>query len=260
MAEGVVGDEAMTGATTTAARPRVALVTGAGGGLGPACVSRLVDDGLTVVAVDLSAEALKPLADHPSGRVHPAQADVTSATDVAAVVAAAVADHGGVDVVVNMAGVIRNAMLGKITDDDFGLVMATHVNGTLNTMRAASPVMREQRYGRIVNLSSIAVRGSLTGGSYGAAKGAIEGLSRAAAIDLARYGITVNCVAPGVIASGMFLTTPQDYQDEVLRRAPMGRAGSPEEVASCIAFLAGDEASYVTGQTLFVCGGLSIGF
>ena len=250
----------MTGAGTTGARPRVALVTGAGGGLGPDCVSRLADDGFTVVGADLNDDALKPLADHPSGRVHPVRADVTSPTAVADVVASAVADHGRLDVVVNMAGVIRNAMLGKITDDDFGLVMATHVNGTLNTMRAASPVMRTQQYGRIVNLSSIAVRGSLAGGSYGAAKGAIEGLSRAAAIDLARHGVTVNCVAPGVIASGMFLTTPQDYQDEVLRRAPMGRAGTPDEVAACIAFLAGHDASYVTGQTLFVCGGLSIGF
>ncbi|HVX21106.1 MAG TPA: SDR family NAD(P)-dependent oxidoreductase [Acidimicrobiales bacterium] len=255
-----MGDAAMTGAETTAARPRVALVTGAGGGLGPTTVSRLAADGFTVVAVDLSEQALKPLADHPSGRVATARVDVTSPADVDAAVASAVADHGGLDVVVNMAGVIRNAMLAKITDDDFGLVMATHVNGTLNTMRAASPVMRDQQYGRIVNLSSIAVRGSLAGGSYGAAKGAIEGLSRAAAIDLARHGITVNCVAPGVIASGMFLTTPQDYQDDVLRRAPMGRAGTPDEVASCIAFLAGADASYVTGQTLFVCGGLSIGF
>lgn len=250
----------MTGSEDTAARPSVALVTGAGGGLGPATVSRLAADGFTVVAVDLGEEALKPLGDHPSGRVATGRVDVTSPPEVEAAVASAVADHGGLDVVVNMAGVIRNAVLGRISDEDFGLVMATHVNGTLNTMRAASPVMRAQRYGRIVNLSSIAVRGSLAGGSYGAAKGAVEGLSRAAAIDLARHGVTVNCVAPGVIASGMFLTTPQDYQDEVLRRAPMGRAGTPEEVASCVAFLAGRDASYVTGQTLFVCGGLSIGF
>lgn len=255
-----MGEAATTGSEVAASRPPVALVTGAGGGLGPATVSRLAADGFTVVAVDLSEEALRPLGDHPSGRVAVGRVDVTSAPEVEAVVASAVADHGGLDVVVNMAGVIRNAVLGRITDDDFGLVMATHVTGTLNTMRAASPVMRAQRYGRIVNLSSIAVRGSLAGGSYGAAKGAVEGLSRAAAIDLARHGVTVNCVAPGVIASGMFLTTPQDYQDEVLSRAPMGRAGTPEEVASCVAFLAGREASYVTGQTLFVCGGLSVGF
>jgi 3-oxoacyl-[acyl-carrier protein] reductase len=247
----------------TTAPAHVALVTGAAGGLGPAICARLGQSGFSVVAADISEERVGETADALAAtgvQIEGARLDVTSAAEVNALVDDIVSRRGRIDAVVNLAGVVRNAVVTKITDEDFALTMATHVNGTLHTIRAVSPAMRAQNYGRIVNMSSIAVRGSLAGGSYGAAKGAIEGLSRAVAIDLAKNGITVNCVAPGVISRGMFRTVPQEYQDEVLARAPMRRAGTPEEVASCVAFLASQEASYITGQTLFVCGGLSLGF
>lgn len=186
--------------------------------------------------------------------------DVTSREGVEAAVAEIVADQGSIDVVVNLAGVIRNAVMHKIDDDEFALVMATHVNGVVNTMRATIPHMRTAGYGRIISMSSIAVRGSIAGGAYGAAKGAIEGITRSAAMELARHGVTANCVAPGVIDAGMFTTVPKDYQEESISRVPMGRAGEAEEVAACVGFLASAEASYVTGQTLFVCGGADLGF
>jgi 3-oxoacyl-[acyl-carrier protein] reductase len=169
------------------------------------------------------------------------------------------AQHGPVDVLVNLAGVVRNDIVVKVRDEDFALTMATHVNSTLNTLRAFLPGMRKRGYGRVVNTSSTAARGTFGGASYASAKGAIEALSRTAAFELARSGVTVNCVAPGLIRTGIFLTVPDDYQEQAIGHVPMGRAGEADEVAACIRFLASDEASYVTGQTLYVCGGLTIG-
>jgi len=148
----------------------------------------------------------------------------------------------------------------RLTEEGWRRTLSSHLYGTLNAMLAFAPMMIEQKYGRIVNMSSIAVLGSLAGGSYGAAKGAIEALSRTAALEWGRYKITVNCVAPGLINAGMFLTTPEAYQRAGIEKTPMKRAGEPEEVAACIQFLASERASFITGQTIFVCGGLSVGF
>jgi 3-oxoacyl-[acyl-carrier protein] reductase len=186
--------------------------------------------------------------------------DVTTQSSVDALVADIVALTGRVDVLVNLAGVVRNQVLHKLVESDFDLTMATHLSGTLHTMRAVAPVMRLAGYGRIVNMSSIAVRGSVAGSAYGAAKGAIEGLTRAAAIELAPHGVTVNCVAPGLVNAGMFLTVPAGYQQQCIARVPAGRAATVEEVADTVAFFCSSRASYITGQSLFVCGGLSLGF
>ena len=218
---------------------------------------------MRVVAADLNLERATSLAtqlEGPGAIIDGVGLDVTQASAVDALVASLLATHGRIDVVVNLAGVIRNELVVKIDDENFALVLATHLQGTLNTMRAVLPSMRANSYGRIVNMSSVAARGSIAGGAYGAAKSAIEGLTRAAAMESASAGVTINCVAPGLISAGMFLTVPEEYQRERAARIPIGRAGTPEEVASCVAFLASREASYVTGQTLRICGGLSLGF
>jgi len=239
---------------------RLALVTGAAGGLGRAVCAALAARGLRVVATDLDTARLDPRAPPRRGAdqavIDVAALDVTRRDDVEALVSTL----GRVDVAVNLAGVLRNQLVTKIEDDDFALVMRTHLDGTLNVMRAALPVMRQNQYGRIVNMSSLAARGSIAGGAYAAAKGAIEGLTRSAAMECARDGVTINCVAPGLIAAGMFLTVPEDYREEAAARIPMRRAGEAPEVAAAVAFLASSEASYITGQTLRVCGGLSLGF
>jgi 3-oxoacyl-[acyl-carrier protein] reductase len=138
--------------------------------------------------------------------------DVTDARMVEHVVDQVAQEVGDVTAIVNLAGALRNQVVEKIDDDDFEFVLATHLKGTLHTMRAVIPGMRANGFGRIVNLSSVAARGSIAGGAYGAAKGGVEGLTRSAAMEVARHGITVNCVAPGLINAGMFLTVDAEYQ------------------------------------------------
>ncbi len=237
----------------------VAVVTGAAGGLGPACCRALMAAGAQVVAVDLDGAAADALAEQlrdEGGRAGAIALDVSDRE----VVQAQLGGLARVDVLVNLAGVIRRAPLSRITEADLRLTLATHLEGTLNTILAVAPTMREVGYGRIVNTSSIAARGTIAGGSYSAAKGAVEGLTRSIAIELAPRGITVNCVAPGLIDAGIFLSTPEEYRDEFAARVPAGRLGDPADVASAVAYLASPAAGYVTGQTLTVCGGLSLGF
>jgi 3-oxoacyl-[acyl-carrier protein] reductase len=242
---------------------RVALVTGGGGGIGAATCRVLASKGFFVMVCDADG----PRSDECAAgllkeglRARAVQLDVTDQPAVTRLADAVANEFGRIDALVNMAGIVRNALVTKIFDQDFELTLATHVQGTLNCMRAVAPKMRSAGYGRIINTSSVAVLGSVGGGSYGAAKAAIEALSRTAALEWATHGITVNCVAPGLISAGMFLTVPQEFQRSGIERTPMKRAGTAEEVAECIAFFASPQASFVTGQTLFVCGGLSIGF
>lgn len=241
---------------------RVALVTGGGGGLGAATCRVLASKGFYVMVCDADGPRADECAAGLLGeslRARAVRLDVTDQSAVTRLTDALANEFGRIDALVNMAGIVRNALVTKISDQDFELTLATHVKGTLNCMRAVAPKMRSAGYGRIINISSVAVRGSVGGGSYGAAKGAIEGLSRSAALEWATHGITVNCVAPGLINAGMFLAGPQEFQRSGIERTPMKRAGTAEEVAECIAFFASPQASFVTGQTLFVCGGLSIG-
>jgi 3-oxoacyl-[acyl-carrier protein] reductase len=235
---------------------RVALVTGAGGGIAPAVCAALVAQGSSVVGVDIDGALAESTAQSVGDGVRAVELDVTDRDAVDRLVASL----GRLDVVVNLAGVIRRAAIEDVTSEDFRTVMNAHAEGTLNTMRAAVPMMRANGYGRIVNTSSIAVRGTVNGISYGAAKAAIEGISRNAALELAPDGITVNCVAPGLIDAGMFLTTPAETRASFASRVPMKRLGTPDDIAAAVAFLVSDAASYVTGQTITVCGGLTLGF
>lgn len=245
-------------------RKKVAVVTGGAGALGVVTGAVLARRGDIVYLLDADAQRAEKqaqiLAD--SGlAVKGRRLDVTDAAACLAVIADIAGEHdGAIDTLVNMAGVVRNAAFSRISSEEFNLTLDTHVKGTLHCMQAVGPIMREKQYGRIVNISSIASRGSVGGGAYGAAKGAIEALTRTAAIEWATRGITVNCVAPGLIAAGMTLGVPKEFQDAGIARTPMKRNGTAEEVAHAIAFFGSPEASFITGQTLFVCGGLSAGF
>lgn len=238
---------------------RVAVVTGAGGGLGPACCAELAARGMTVIATDVDPAAAADVLDRLQVAGEAAALDVTSESDVDRLVGGIVQRHGRLDVLVNMAGILRNARLVKLDDESFKLTLDIHVLGTMHTMRAAARVMTQAGYGRIVNASSVASRGAFAGASYAAAKGAIESLTRTAALELGPKGVNVNAVAPGMVDSGMFRTVPEDYQQEQIARIPLGRPAQPEEVAACVGFLASGKASFVTGQILAICGGSTVG-
>jgi 3-oxoacyl-[acyl-carrier protein] reductase len=229
---------------------RVALITGGARGIGAATAERLSAEGASVVVADLD-----PVGDAIA-------CDVTSAADVEAAVSACTDRFGRLDVLVTCAGVIRDDLVHKMPEEGFDAVVATHLKGTFLCAQAAQRVMVRQRDGRMVLLSSsVAARGNRGQVNYSAAKAGIEAMARTLALELGRFGIRVNAVAPGFIETRMTRSIAEragtDYEALKAERSKdlaLGRVGQPEEVAAVIAFLASDDASYVTGQTVTVRG------
>ncbi|HWF69905.1 MAG TPA: 3-oxoacyl-ACP reductase FabG, partial [Mycobacterium sp.] len=179
-----------------------------------------------------------------------------SGADVDTLVAAAVDRFGGLDIMVNNAGITRDATMRKMTEEQFDQVIAVHLKGTWNGLRAAAAIMRENKRGTIVNMSSLSGKVGLVGQTnYSAAKAGIVGMTKAAAKELAHLGVRVNAIAPGLIRSAMTEAMPQRIWDEKVAEVPMGRAGEPSEVANVALFLASDLSSYMTGTVLEVTGG-----
>ena len=236
------------------------VVAGGGGALGLEVCRNLTNAG-HVIIVDIGHAAAKAaeLLQLDGLDVTYTVCDVSNAADTAALREFTLSKFGKIDAVINLAGVARNDRLVNVVDAEFDLTMASHARGTMNMMRTFAPVMQKRKYGRIINTSSVVALGASHATSYSAAKGAIEAMTRTAAVELAKYGITVNCVAPGVVSGGMFQQQPEIARDHMIERTPMRRAGYPSEIAACYRFLSSREASFVTGQILYVCGGASIG-
>lgn len=240
---------------------RIAVVTGGAQGLGLAIARQFIDEGARVVLGDLDLDATRAAAEELGGPTlaHAVHCDVTSGSEVDALVAAALEHFGGLDVMVNNAGITRDATLRKMTEEQFDQVIAVHLKGTWNGTRAAAAILREQGRGAIINMSSISGKVGLVGQTnYSAAKAGIVGLTKAAAKELAHAGVRVNAIAPGLIRSAMTEAMPQRIWDSKLAEVPMGRAGEPSEVASVALFLASDLSSYMTGTVLEVTGGRHI--
>jgi len=245
--------------------PRVAIVTGAARGIGAAAACRLARDGMAVAALDLTVGGCAATVDAitaAGGQANAVGADVSDAAQVEAAVATVAAELGPPVVLVNNAGVIRDNLLFKMSDDDWDTVLAVHLRGAFLTVRAAQKYMVGERYGRIINLSSTSALGSRGQVNYAAAKAGLQGFTRSLAIELGRFGITANAVAPGFIATDMTAATAarlkmsfEEFQASVAEQTPVRRIGQVADVAHTISFLASEEAGFVSGQVIYVAGG-----
>jgi 3-oxoacyl-[acyl-carrier protein] reductase len=236
---------------------RRALVTGAARGLGLAAARRMAEEGATVAISDVDVEAAREAAARLGEGGFAVALDVTDSGSVRAGVEAAVGRLGGLDVLVNNAGIARDGLLEKLDDEDWSAVIELNLGGYYRCTRAALPHLRESPAGRIVNMSSRAYLGNPGQANYSAAKAGVIGLTRALSMELGRHGITVNAVAPGMIDTDLVRSHPRSQQ--IIERAeantPLRRIGRPEEVAAAIAFLASDDAAYISGDVLHVTGG-----
>ncbi|MBA2376052.1 MAG: SDR family NAD(P)-dependent oxidoreductase [Rubrobacteraceae bacterium] len=244
---------------------RVAFVTGAGRGIGRATAERFAREGARVCLTDMDGEvaasAAAQLVDE-GADVFAAKVDVTSRTEVEEAVRKAVDRYGRLDILVNNAGITRDNLIFRMSDDEWRSVLNVHLVGGFFCARAAQKHMVENEYGRIVNVSSVSALGNRGQSNYSAAKAGIQGFTKTLAIELGRYGVTVNSVAPGFIETEMTRETAArlgvDFEDMVasaVEDIPAGRSGKPNDVAAAILFFASEEASFVNGQVLYVAGG-----
>ncbi|HAT46216.1 MAG TPA: beta-ketoacyl-ACP reductase [Ktedonobacter sp.] len=244
---------------------RVAFVTGAGRGIGAATALRMAEEGARVVLADIDTEGCQQVSAELNRLGSESLALVCNVTDNAMVqdaMAQTVSRFGQLDILVNNAGVIRDNMLFKMSEDDWETVMNVHLKGAFLCSRAAQKYMVEQKYGRIVSLSSTSALGSRGQANYSAAKAGLQGFTRTLSIELGQFGITVNAVAPGFIDTEMTRTTarrqgidPEQRIAEASKIIPVRRVGQPRDVANVICFLCSDEASFVSGQVIYVAGG-----
>jgi 3-oxoacyl-[acyl-carrier protein] reductase len=238
---------------------KAALVTGASGGIGGAIARALHAQGAEVTLSGTRAEALEQLKAALGARTHVVAARMDDAADIERLAKEAEAEMGKVDILVNNAGITRDNISMRMKDEEWEKVLQVNLTGTFRLTRAAMRGMMKRRLGRVINITSIVgVTGNPGQANYAAAKAGLIGMSKSLAQELASRGITVNCVAPGFIATPMTDVLTDDQKKNILSRVPAARLGTPEEIAAAVVFLASDEAAYVTGQTLHINGGMAM--
>lgn len=242
---------------------QTAIVTGGSRGIGRAVAVRLAKDGMNLVinyrGNSAAAEETERLCRELGAEVLLVQGDVSRAEDCEKLAAHAKEAFGRVDVLVNNAGITRDGLLARMTEEDFRAVLDVNLVGPWNMMKAVNRIMMKQRYGRIVNLSSVTgLMGNMGQTNYAAAKAGILGMTKSYAREVVSRGITVNAVAPGFIDTDMTEAMPEGAKDKIITGIPMGRTGKPQDVAEAVAFLASEQAGYITGEVLRVDGGMAM--
>lgn len=241
---------------------RVAIVTGSGQGIGEGVARALGMAGARIVVNDVVTEKVEHVAaDLETAGVKTAgvTADVSTAEGAEGLVSRALEQFGRVDILVNNVGIARDGWLSKMSEEDWDDVLRVNLKSQFLCARAASRPMMEQKHGRIINISSRAWLGGPGQANYAASKGAVISLTRTLALEMAKFGITANAVAPALVDTPLFRGLKDEVQERLVKTIPAGRIGTPDDIGTAVLFFASDEASYVTGQTLYVCGGRSLG-
>lgn len=249
---------------------KVAIVTGSGSGIGRATALRLAKEGAAVVVCDMNQAGIDEtveLIGAQNGHAIGVAGNVADRAEAQNIVDAALDKFGRLDILINNAGISRDALTVRVKDDEIKMmsdeqwdtVLTVNLKGTWLMSQLAAVPMMKQKYGRVVNTASIAVLGNVGQANYAASKAGVIGLTRTLALEWARFNIAVNCVAPGGVNTPMTATIPEKILTAVVERIPFKRMAEPEEIAAVHAFLASDDASYITGQVIWVDGGVTIG-
>jgi 3-oxoacyl-[acyl-carrier protein] reductase len=243
-------------------KDKKAIVTGAGQGIGKSIALKMAQEGVDVVIAEWNPDTGNQAKKEVEALGRNALfmiVDVAKPKQVQKMVAETLKAWGRIDILVNNAGFDRGATLLKVKEEDWDAVLGVHLKGTMNCIQAIAPHMIENRYGKIINISSIFGKsGGIAAISYSAAKAGIIGLTKSVARELGRYQINVNVVLPGLILTPTIAKMAEKYRNMIIERTPLGRIGQPEEIANVVAFLASDEASFMTGATVEVSGGSSM--
>jgi len=241
---------------------RVAFITGAGGGIGAATAKRFASEGAKVVLSDVvlenAANILKEI-EAAGGRGLLVEGSVTSRSEVQTMVDKIMSAYGQIDILINNAGITRDALAKKMTEEQWDQVIDVNLKGTFLCAQAVFGPMSEKNYGKIVNTTSIGALGNLGQANYAASKAGVMGLTYTLALEYARYNINVNAVSPGATKTPMTANMPPEALEKVVSTIPLKRMALPEDIANVHAFLSSEEASYITGQIIFVDGGITLG-
>jgi|LSQX01.3.fsa_nt_gb NAD(P)-dependent dehydrogenase (short-subunit alcohol dehydrogenase family) len=244
------------------AEGRVALVTGGGSGIGREIALRLAKSGIKVGVVDINKTNIDEVVNAIESMGQEAMAlecDVTSKESCFGVAQGIINHWGRIDILVNSAGILYDTSLKKLTEDNWDRVHNVCLKGTLFTIQAVQEIMTKQGYGRIVNIASAAYLGNAYQAAYATAKAGVVSLTKVTALELARHGITANCVAPGLIDTPMTQTMPAEAKEKLTKSIPLGRLGTPGDIAHVVMGLVADDASYITGQIIIIDGGVTTG-